>query len=72
MKRDWDNLDINQLQHLYKQNAEQLEYRLLRGASWQEVNDQRRDVTELAIEIFQRLNPTSFFNPSEHPQRKKE
>ena len=69
MKNEWENLDINQLQHLYKESSRQLESSLLHGASWQEVRPQRQDVTDLAIAIYLRLNPKSV-NPAEKSSRK--
>lgn len=59
MQSNWENMDINQLHHLYKESSRELEYKLLHGASWQEVNETRRDVTELAITIYHRLNPSA-------------
>ena len=69
MKNEWANLDINQLQYLYQESSRQLERSLLRGSSWQEIRDQRNDVTELAVAIYQRLNPKAV-NPAEQSSRK--
>jgi hypothetical protein len=71
MRNEWENLDINQLQHLYHENALQLEQKLLHGASWKEVSQQRYEVTELAITIFRRLNPLPLDHPAEHGTRRK-
>ena len=71
MRNEWEKLDINQLQHLYHENALQLEKKLLHGASWKEVSEQRHEVTELAITIFRRLNPLPLENPAEHRTRRK-
>ena len=69
MKSEWENLDINQLQNLYYESSRQLEKRLLHGASWQDVRDQRTNVTELAVAIYKRLNPSTV-NPAEQQTRK--
>lgn len=64
---DWDTLDILQLQQLYSTQSRELEHRLLHGASWQEVQEQRQEVTELAIAIYKRLNPSSLSpDPASH------
>lgn len=69
MNSEWEHLDINQLQHLFQESKRQLDRSLLHGASWQELRDQRNDVTELATAIYQRLNPQSV-NPAEQSSRK--
>lgn len=69
MKSEWENLDINQLQSLYHESSRQLEKRLLHGASWQDVREQRKDVTELAVAIYKRLNRVAV-NPAEQQTRK--
>lgn len=69
MKREWQNLDINQLQGLYQHASQQLERQLLRGARWKQVTEQRKEVTELAIVIYNRLNPTYSANPAENSRR---
>ena len=69
MRNEWDNLDINQLQHLYQENARQLEQKLLHGSSWKEVSKQRHQVTELAIAIYRRLNPLPLDHPAESRTR---
>jgi flagellar biosynthesis chaperone FliJ len=71
MKTSWENLDINQLQHLYHEYSRQLERRLLHGASWDEVAEQRQDVTALAVTIYKRLNPHDS-NPAENNLRSDE
>lgn len=68
MKAEWETLDINQLQHLYRESSRKLKEKLLLGASWQDVVDQRRDVIELGIAVHQRLNSSSA-NPAEHNTR---
>jgi hypothetical protein len=69
MQSNWANMDINQLQHLYTACSRELEYKLLHGVSWHEVNETRRDVTELAIAIYHRLNPSAI---SIHPPAKQQ
>ena len=69
MNQEWENMDILQLQHLYKDYSCELEKKLLNGVSWQEVSEQRREVTELAIAIYRRLNPSPANNPAERPRR---
>jgi len=64
-------MDINQLQNLYQENARQLEQKLLHGASWKEVSEQRHAVTELAITIYRRLNPSPLEHPAEHRTRRR-
>ena len=51
------------------QYQHKLREKLLQGARWQEVRSQRRDVTELATAIYERLN-RSLSNPAEFNSRK--
>ncbi|HUC83040.1 MAG TPA: hypothetical protein VMR70_19180 [Flavisolibacter sp.] len=63
MSEYWNNLDILQLQQLYSVQSRELEYRLLHGASWQEVCGQRQEVTALAVAIYKRLNGSASSSP---------
>ena len=46
----FSELDFNTLNVMYEREKQQLTAALLNGASWEEVQDQRRLVTSLAIE----------------------
>ena len=49
MEKNLWGLDLNILKAMYDKEATILKNSLLSGASWEEVKDQRRKVTELAI-----------------------
>lgn len=59
MTETWTNMGTPQLQQLYATQSRQLEHRLLHGASWQEVHQQRLEITAMALAIYHRLNPPS-------------
>ena len=51
MEKNLWGLDLNMLKIMYDNEASILKNALLNGASWEEVKDQRRKVTELAIAV---------------------
>ena len=69
MKKELWNLDIERLRALYKEENRQLEQRLLAGATWEEVSEERRRIGELSTIIYKRSNPTQFGNPAENASR---
>jgi hypothetical protein len=68
MERNLCSLDLNTLKVLYDKEAAALSDALLNGASWNEVREQRKNVTELAIEIHKRRYISSQ-NPAEQSIR---
>lgn len=47
-------LDLNTLKIMYEREAAELERALLRGVSWDDLREQRKNVTELAIALHQK------------------
>ena len=70
MKKDLWHLDLERLKTLYQEEEKQLEHRLLSGASWEEVVDERRRIGELYSIIYKKSNPEQFGNPAENASRK--
>jgi len=63
----WE-LDLSVLRSMYEKEKSDLNRALLNGASWEEMKDQRRLVTELSIALHKRMMRDS--NPAEVPTRK--
>ena len=72
MKKELWNLDLERLRALYQEENRQLEQRLLSGASWEEVSEERRRIGELSTIIYKRSNPAQFGNPAENASRSSE
>jgi len=70
VKKDLWHLDLERLKTLYQEEEKQLERRLLSGASWEEVVDERRRIGELYSIIYKKSNPEQFGNPAENASRK--
>jgi len=68
MERKLWGLDLNILKNMYDREAASLKTALLNGASWDEVKDQRRKVTELSIAIHKLRYRSG--NPAESSSRK--
>ena len=60
-------LDLDVLESMYEEEARRLNDRLLAGASWESLREQKQIVTELAIVIHKKKNP-QHFNPAEFEQ----
>jgi hypothetical protein len=69
MDIDLDNLDLNELESLHNKILDSLQTALLNGASWEEVQVQRKIVTELAVAIHKRRYPIADTNPAEFLSR---
>jgi hypothetical protein len=65
---DLISLDRNLLQNLYDKEMEELEARLLTGALWDEVSEQRKKLSEISLMIYNKLSARSG-NPAEKPGR---
>lgn len=70
MKKDLWHLDLERLKTLYLEEEKQLEHKLLSGASWEEVGEERRRIGELYTIIYKKSNPNHFGNPAENASRK--
>lgn len=70
MKKDLWQLDIEKLKMLYREEERQLEERLLAGATWEELREDRKRIGELSTIIYKKLNPGHFGNPAENASRK--
>ena len=70
MKKDLWHLDFDRLKALYREEQRQLEEKLLAGATWEEVTEERRRIGELSTIIYKKANPSQFGNPAENASRK--
>ena len=67
MRKRFSELDFEDLNVLYENEKQKLTQALLNGESWEEVQDQRRLVTVLAIE---RHRKWTMIHPAENEIRK--
>jgi hypothetical protein len=67
MEMNWSELDVDSLREVYETEASRLKTSLLNGASWEEMKDQRKKVTELAIALHKKINASG--NPAESVDR---
>lgn len=68
---DYNRMDIIALKRLYIEKSKELYQQILAGMGWREVEEQKRLVTHLSIELDKRLNrDTSTGHPAETPNRK--
>ena len=68
MERNECSFELEALKKLYEAEAEKLTVSLLKGATWEEVKDQRKLVTDLAIAVHKKKHSNS--NPAETSMRK--
>ena len=68
MERNQCSFELEALKKLYEAEAEKLTVSLLNGATWEEVKDQRKLVTDLAIAVHKKKHSSS--NPAETSMRK--
>ena len=68
MERNLCSFELEALKKLYETEAEKLTVSLLNGATWEEVKDQRKLVTDLAIAVHKKKHSNS--NPAETSMRK--
>lgn len=64
---NWSELDVDSLRNAYETEAAKLKSSLLNGASWDDLKDQRKKVTDLAIALHKKVNTAS--NPAESADR---
>lgn len=64
---NWSELDVDVLRETYEDEASKLKTSLLNGDSWEEMKDQRKKVTELAIALHKKINNSA--NPAESIDR---
>lgn len=69
MKKELWNLDLEHLKSLYEEEQRHLEEKLLAGATWDEVSDDRKRIGELSTIIYKKSNPGHFGNPAENASR---
>ena len=65
MDRNLLSLDLNTLKTMYEREAGELNERLLKGVSWDQLRDQRKTVTDLCIAM--QVIRTGTLPPSDHP-----
>ena len=63
----WEH-ELDMLRERYEKERSALTAALLNGVSWESLKDQRRIVTELAIELHKKM--TAYGNPAETQTRK--
>lgn len=67
MEPNWSELNVDALEVLYENEASALRTALLNGASWEDVKDQRKKVTELSIALHKKIHASA--NPAESTDR---
>lgn len=67
MEMNWNDLEVDALRQAYENESLKLKSSLLNGASWEEMKDQRKKVTELAIALHKKINVSG--NPAESADR---
>jgi hypothetical protein len=67
MEMNWNEMDIDDLRNFYETESSKLKASLISGTSWEELKDQRKKVTDLAIALHKKINSTS--NPAESADR---
>ena len=68
MDRSLSGIDVDTLRALYESESARLRKALLEGASWDDLRDQRKNVTELAAALHK--NRMEKDNPAESARRK--
>jgi hypothetical protein len=69
VKKELWHLDLEHLRSLYEEEQRHLDEKLLAGASWEEVLDERKRIGELVTIIYKKSNPGHFGNPAENASR---
>jgi hypothetical protein len=67
MEMNWSDMNADALRDAYEKESAKLRSALLNGSSWEEMKDQRRKVTELAIALHKKINIST--NPAESANR---
>ena len=70
MEKDYQSLDLPVLRSMLAREEREFSRALLRGASWSDVQEQKRKITELSIAIHHRLHPLTTNHPAEFVNRK--
>jgi hypothetical protein len=65
MNFDLSHFDLESLRTLYEKENEDLKAKLLNGALWEEVKEQRIRITELSIALHSKLQSIKGANPAE-------
>jgi len=68
MDMNWSEMDLGLLKNSYEKELANLKALLLSGSSWEEMKDQRKKVTELAIALHKKINTSG--NPAESTDRR--
>jgi hypothetical protein len=67
MNLDLSGLDLDTLKAMYEKEEMNLKTKLLNGALWEEVKEQRKTVTELSIALHRKkFQSIQALNPAEH------
>jgi hypothetical protein len=66
MNFDPSSLDLDTLKAMYQKEEETLKSKLLNGALWHEVKENRKIVTELSIALHKKYQSLQGLNPAEH------
>jgi hypothetical protein len=67
MVMNWNELDLETLKANYEQESMNLKTALLQGTSWEELRDQRKTLTDLAIALHKKMHSSD--NPAESADR---
>jgi hypothetical protein len=66
MHQDFSGLDPETLKTMYLKEEKELRSRLLNGALWHDLREQRKKLTELSIALHRKNQSTEGMNPAEH------
>ena len=67
MYQNLSELNLESLKALYDEENEKLQARLLSGAVWEEVKEERDNITELSIALHRKFTALHALNPAEFP-----
>jgi len=67
METNWSEMELGLLKTNYEKELANLKALLLSGSSWDDMKDQRKKVTELAIALHKKINTSA--NPAESADR---
>ena len=67
MDMNWGDMDVEALRETYDKESAKLKTSLLSGSSWDDMKDQRKAVTELAIALHKKMHTSN--NPAESVDR---
>jgi hypothetical protein len=62
MQHDFNSLETEDLKALYDKHLEIMECKLLQGAAWKDLQDDRFTITKMGMELHRRAYPAQAIN----------